>query len=108
MDDAWVWPGPEPYHWWPGHLPRDGSLTVLLLFFSELGYFESSEWNTFDPGFEHVAIFGDEEGPTHAARQLVDGTWTSKLGLAEDISHNDLGVLIGYGAVVAVLRRPWQ
>lgn len=105
MDDAWVWPGPEPYHWWPDHLPRDGSLDVLLAFFGELGYSPGPLSGRFTHGVERVAIFGDEDGPTHAARELPDGTWTSKLGMSEDIQHRDLEMLVGYGHLLAVLHR---
>jgi hypothetical protein len=62
---------------------------------------------------EKVAIYVDDAGgPTHAARQLADGTWTSKLGEWEDIQHNTLeamedsgGLGLGYGKVALVLRR---
>jgi hypothetical protein len=44
--------------------------------------------------------------PTHAARQLPDGTWTSKLGISEDIQHalDDLAGAV-YRAVVQILKR---
>ena len=44
--------------------------------------------------------------PTHAARQLRSGRWTSKLGQAEDIEH-ELRALEGaiHGAVVLILKR---
>jgi hypothetical protein len=41
-----------------------------------------------EPGVEKVAIYVDDFGiPQHVARQLPDGTWTSKLGKGEDIGH---------------------
>ena len=45
---------------------------------------------------------------THAARQLADGWWTSKLGPAEDIRHRTPQALAGdqYGQVVAFMKRP--
>lgn len=45
--------------------------------------------------------------PTHAARQLPDGTWTSKLGKDVDISHDSLDGLSGdrYGTPALILRR---
>jgi hypothetical protein len=61
-----------------------------------------------EPGFEKVALFADPQGsPTHAARQLPSGRWTSKLGAMEDIEH-DLHDLEGtaYGSVVLVMKRP--
>ena len=55
-----------------------------------------------------MAIFVDAVGvPTHAARQLASGLWTSKLGHSEDIEH-DLRALEGdtYGMVALLLKRP--
>jgi hypothetical protein len=52
-------------------------------------------------------LFADADGtPSHAARQLRDGTWTSKLGMSEDIQHA-LEDLTGevYGSVVHILKR---
>ncbi len=44
--------------------------------------------------------------PTHVARQLPSGLWTSKLGNAEDLEHT-LDGLAGavFGHVAAVLKR---
>lgn len=65
-------------------------------------------------GFQKIAIYVDEDGiPTHAARQLPNGEWTSKLGRAEDIQHQTLEALesdddnlLGYGSAALILRRP--
>ena len=61
-----------------------------------------------EAGFEKIALFVDNrDTPRHAARQLPNGRWTSKLGELEDIEHG-LHDLEGaeYGSVVAVMRRP--
>jgi hypothetical protein len=53
-------------------------------------------------------LFADAAGiPTHAARQLTSGAWTSKLGNAADIEH-ELRALEGeiYGVVALILKRP--
>jgi hypothetical protein len=53
-------------------------------------------------------LFVDARGvPTHAARLLPSGLWTSKLGEWEDIEH-DLHALEGdvYGTVALLLKRP--
>jgi hypothetical protein len=71
------------------------------------GYVVGSD-ESLEPGFEKVALFADAAGkPTHAARQLPSGAWTSKLGIAVDIEH-ELHALEGefYGEVVLILRRP--
>lgn len=61
-----------------------------------------------ETGFEKVALFADADGfATHAARQLNNGRWTSKLGELEDIEHalRDLEG-VEYGTVVLVMKRP--
>ena len=41
-----------------------------------------------ESSWDEIVIYGDEHGwPTHVARQLHDGSWTSKLGASEDIAH---------------------
>lgn len=58
-------------------------------------------------GFQKVAFFVGANGvPTHAARQLPSGLWTSKLGEWEDIEHT-LHALEGdiYGTVALLLKR---
>ena len=55
-----------------------------------------------------VALYADEWGGwTHAARQLADGWWTSKLGPAEDILHRTPSALVGvvYGEVREFMKR---
>ncbi len=44
--------------------------------------------------------------PEHAARQLANGRWTSKLGRAEDIEHqlHDLEGEV-YGTVALLMKR---
>ncbi len=45
----------------------------------------------------------------HAARQLKNGTWTSKLGVEDDISHPSPDALAGgsYGDVKLIMKRPY-
>lgn len=57
-------------------------------------------------GVERVAIYTIGEMPTHAARQLVGGKWTSKLGKSIDLEQ-DLHALTGdrYGQVRLIVNR---
>lgn len=87
--------------------PRALSLTNLIAALATLD-FESCDHSKPEMGFEKVAIYSDEHGwPTHVARQIPSGRWTSKLGASEDIEHDRLEALEGsvYGKVVRVLRR---
>jgi hypothetical protein len=57
-----------------------------------------------------VALYVDKDGLwTHAAKQMVDGTWTSKLGNWEDIIHHTPQALAGpdpaYGQVACFMVR---
>ena len=73
-----------------------------------LGYEKGNDFGL-ETGIEKVAIFVDKDFlPTHAARQLEDGAWTSKLGEEEDIMHIQLEHVSGqiYGLPVLVMRRP--
>lgn len=76
--------------------------------FKGLGYEECADADLND-GYEKVVIFADAEmKPTHAARQLPDGQWTSKLGSLQDIAHAKVENLNGdaYGAPVRFMQRP--
>ena len=91
--------------YWPPGVPRRATVEDFTGAFRTLGYTPCADDRP-EPGFEKVALFAKEGIPTHAARQLPNGSWTSKLGPAEDIEHV-LEALVGdqYGEVVAVLRR---
>ena len=89
---------------------RDDSVAAFIAAFATRGY-ECCDSDELEPGFEKVALYVDEQigRVTHAARQLPDGRWTSKLGRAWDISHLIQGVCgptPAYGRVAQILQRP--
>lgn len=104
----WWWPeGNAPGAVWPDSAAREVTLSAFTAAFSTIGYVVGGD-ESLEPGFEKVALFADAGGmPSHAARQLPSGAWTSKLGHAEDIEH-ELHALEGeiYGAVALILKRP--
>ncbi len=107
-DVAWWWPDPFGDYYWPPDVPRVESLDAFISAYGLLGYI-TCETAVLELGLEKVVIFVDANGvPTHAARQLPSGRWTSKLGQLEDIEHDTLDGLTGdlYGRVGQVLRRP--
>src|SRR5436309_2725662 len=77
----WWWPLERDRRtFWPAGASREASLSAFVAAFAELGYAGGSD-ESFELGFEKVALFADAEGvPTHAARQLQTGRWSSKLG----------------------------
>ena len=62
------------------------------------------------PGTRRWRLYADDSGEwQHAARQMADGRWTSKMGTeGEDIIHPnpaDVGGTL-YGEVVRYMKRP--
>ena len=78
--------------------------------FSSRGYEKCKDGNL-EKGYEKIVIYGihSDTGiePTHAARQLSNGWWTSKLGWEEDIEHKNAEDVAGplYGKPIQFMRR---
>lgn len=84
------------------------TLEAFELAYRGIGY-EPCTSAAFEFHFEKIAIFAQPSGvPTHAARQLDNGRWTSKLGRSVDIEHSAPDAVSGadYGAPVLFMRRP--
>lgn len=105
-DSANFW-WPDPPGYWPPGVPRQRTMAAFIAAYATVGYAPCAD-GTLEIGFERVALYADGNGlPTHAARQLVNGRWTSKLGKLEDIEHELVGVEgDSYGTVAQYLRRP--
>jgi hypothetical protein len=102
----WWWPSPDPFDYWPPGIVRERTLAAFIQAFATLGYSPCPD-GSLEPGWEKVVIYATDEGPSHAARQLPDGSWTSKLGPDDDIEHAVEGLCgPAYGTVVQFLRRP--
>ncbi|MCC3531373.1 MAG: hypothetical protein JGK21_25680 [Microcoleus sp. PH2017_22_RUC_O_B] len=105
-DDRWWQPIPGEQFYWPEGVPQEETLEAYILAYTTLGY-EICNGDTLEAGYEKIALYIDSIGiPTHAARQLPNGKWTSKLGWLEDIEH-ELDGLTGdrYGVVSQILKR---
>lgn len=113
--DAWWWPDTGTGIHWPQGVPLEETLDCFVQAYATQGYQVCNEINAeVETGFQKVALYVDQDGiPTHAARQLASGEWTSKLGREEDIAHVKLEAVgdvndgsVGYGRVAVILRRP--
>ena len=106
--DRWWSHVTDADYYWPEHASSTSSIASLIEVFTGLGY-ERCDDAVDEPGFSKVALYADRQGDwTHAAVQLPDGGWSSKLGSYEDISHRtpeslDPGC---YGEVHCFMRRP--
>jgi len=101
------WPDTMGIGYWPIGVVREETLQAFISAYATVG-FKPCDSGEVEDGFEKVAIFTDGGGePTHAARQLPSGRWTSKLGDLQDIEH-DLDGVAGthYGHAKVFLKRP--
>jgi hypothetical protein len=103
----WWQPG---VHWPVDVPPDDHGIAALEQAMQTLGYVDCGLNDELQPGWEKVALYGTSFVYTHAARQLGNGKWTSKLGALADIEHDTLDDIAGgdYGEVVEIMKRPIQ
>jgi hypothetical protein len=101
------WDPTDPSHYWPEGVDRNLTLTVFMAAYATRGYEQCSN-GQLEQGYEKIAIYANQYGCQHAARQLGSRAWTSKLGDGWDIEHPTLqGVEnTAYGTVVAFMKRP--
>ncbi len=107
VDDRWWQPSDDPRHYWPPGAPKTFALESFIAAY-ELEGFERCDTDAQESGYENIAIYVGSNGlPEHAARQLPDGRWTSKLGDWPDIEHDTLLALESdaYGKVSLIMRR---
>lgn len=103
--DDWWWPDESGKGHWPVDVPREATVEAFQAAFATLGFAACPD-ALLEAGCEKVALFAIGQKPKHAARQLSNGRWTSKLGKMEDIEH-DLRDLesAAYGSVVVIMKR---
>jgi hypothetical protein len=106
VTDDWWWPDPMGVSTWPASARREETVAAFVEAFQSLGYIPCAD-DALEAGLEKVALYALAGVPKHAARQLPNGRWTSKLGELEDVEHTLEG-LVGtwYGQVVQFLKRP--
>ena len=115
-DNSKKWdPDELEQNYWPPGVPREVEIEAFRAAFQTKG-FEDCDDGSLEDGIEKLAIYATSNGkPTHAARQLENGKWTSKLGDCEDIEHETLDCLNGernwfgkiqcYGKPVGYMKR---
>ena len=109
-DEARRWVGfRELGYYWPDAAIEGHTLTALLSAFAQLNY-AVCDSAVLEAEFEKIALYVDQDGLwTHAAKQCVDGQWTSKLGNLEDIVHRTPEAVSGpepaYGQVACFMKR---
>ena len=99
------WPN-STMAYWPKDAPEKETIYSFLKLYKNLGY-KNCKNGSFENGFEKVAIYALDNKVKHAAHQLPNGNWASKLGQDVDIEHETVESLEGpcYGTVVRYLKR---
>ena len=107
-EENWCWWWPDLDFYWPKNAPYEESIEAFVQAYRTLGYEICSDAEP-EADFEKVALYADANHlPTHAAKQLPSGLWSSKIGRGEDIEHATPDSLAGslYGSVAQILKRP--
>lgn len=114
-NDRWMWPDPSTpivldgvFYYWPDEVTKTPDVDSFIEAFRKKGY-EICDNADFDEGFQKIALYvkpGTKEC-THAARQLRNSFWTSKLGRGNDIQHGTPYTIEGndYGVVYCIMSR---
>jgi hypothetical protein len=100
--------------YWPKHGEHVETATAFTRVFARMGY-KRCRSEELEEGFEKIALYvsiratldGPAGTPTHMARQLLNGRWTSKLGDLQDIEHDSVRGVEGpaYGRLFCIMRR---
>jgi len=110
LDDTNHWWCPLRY--WPSDIPSEPTIQTYIQLFEKYGGYEVCKDGSLEDDCEKIALFAleFENGlliSTHAAKQLPNGWWQSKLGKSKDIAHTNPEDLNGplYGRPVTFMRR---
>jgi len=106
--ERWWWPDTLHMDYWPAGCPRTEAIAAFQVAFETLGYQPCANAD-FDLSVEKIAIFHKNNVPTHAAKQIANRVWSSKLGQSFDISH-EINCLSGadehtYGEIALFMCR---
>ncbi len=98
---------PDVEYYWPETAPRDYKIDSLIVAYKSDGFICCPD-GSIEVGMETIAIYVDGNEYMHAARQLANGKWTSKIGRKEDIERDTLMDLAGpsFGQVAVFMKRP--
>lgn len=117
ITDRWMWPNTGEYafldgvHYWPSDKIMDCDVRNFIDAFKLKGY-QLCHDGDFEEGFRKVAFYvtPDTTECTHAARQLTNGKWTSKLGRSNDIQHGTPEAIenYDYGKVYCFMKRKFE
>ena len=116
-DDRWMWPGGvsektlDGFHFWPDDVSDSTDVQSFIDAFRLKGYSVCDDLD-FNPQYRKIALYVKKGTTicTHAARELSNGLWSSKLGSGHDIQHGTPYSIEGqvYGVVYCLMRKPYK
>lgn len=117
IDNRWMWPNTGEYtfldgvHYWPSDEILDCDVSNFIEAFMLKGY-ECCENSDFEPDYRKIALYvkPDTTECTHAARELSNGCWSSKLGKSNDIQHGTPETIENddYGKVFCFMKKKFE
>jgi len=104
-NEKFYWPSDLPEYFWPKNVKKEESVDAFIGLYKSIGYTNCEDGEP-ENGHEKIAIFALDGEPKHAARQISDGLWTSKLGSHVDATHTIHAMEGGmYGNVAQYMKR---
>ncbi len=104
-DTKFYWPDDTKLYFWPSHVPREVTVEAFVKLYESINY-KTCDNGDFEDGYNKIAIYSNNGKPTHAARQVNEKSWTSKLGIHEDVAHSIEAMQNGsYGNVAVFMKR---
>ena len=114
LTNRWMWPNTGEHvfldgvDYWPSDEILDCDVSHFIKAFELQGY-SVCETCKFDPKYRQIALYvkANSTECTHAARELGNGFWTSKLGPYVDIQHGTPYTIENkdYGEVYCFMRK---
>ena len=99
------WPIVHPDAFWPHGAPYTESVDSFTKAFATIGYASCANGD-YEDGIEKIVFYTSDGRVKHAARQIGQDKWASKLGNGEDIQHKLSAVAGGgYGSPTVFLSR---
>jgi hypothetical protein len=104
INNCRMWPNLSGYYW-PSSVPSALNINSFIELFKQIKY-EICQNGYLEDKYEKICIYEKNEIPQHAARQLPNGNWTSKLGRFQDVEHSELALSNGeYGNISIYMKR---
>lgn len=99
-----MWPNKLGFYW-PNNVSKTEDIKSFIELFEKIGYIICED-GSYEENYEKVGLYELNNKPTHAARQINQNWWITKLGPMHDIIHTEEALKDGeYGNITVYLKR---